>query len=214
MAAFGRRPRCKRHHLHGPASETLHKLGNPIETEPCPIHRRNPTWQRSRVSSAPGRKPALHNTAGRAQIGGSLCALKDGRCYPTGRRVRVCKAQLVPDDDKGSLVVLALPIWKCRAVNLKREALFRLVNDALWDTADENKAVVARKTASGRARCCRDLTNSPRRERARRGRRARRPARPWRAASPPGAPRRRPGATAGPAGKPQSPQPGRPRRRG
>ena len=71
----------------------------------------------------------MRNTAGRAQIGGSLCALKDGRCYPTGRRVRVCKAQLIPDDDKGALVVLALPIWKCRAVDLKREALVRLVDD-------------------------------------------------------------------------------------
>ena len=29
LAAFGRRPRCKPHHLNGPASETLHRLGKP-----------------------------------------------------------------------------------------------------------------------------------------------------------------------------------------
>ena len=59
----------------------------------------------------------------------SRCALENGRCCSTGRRVLLLKDQLIPNDDKGALVVLALPIWKCRAVNLKREALFRLVDD-------------------------------------------------------------------------------------
>jgi hypothetical protein len=41
-------------------------------------------------------------------IGASLCALEDSRSYPTGRRMRVRKAQLIPNDDKGAFVVLAL----------------------------------------------------------------------------------------------------------
>jgi hypothetical protein len=43
--------------------------------------------------------------------------------------VRVCEAQLIAPDNKRPPVILAVPIWKCRTVDLKREALVRLVDD-------------------------------------------------------------------------------------
>src|SRR6516165_6289977 len=64
--------------------------------------------------------------------------------------MRIYKAQFIPNDNKGALVVLALPIWKCRAVNLKREALFRLVDDVgaeMSQASRYNRLVFIRCTA-------------------------------------------------------------------
>jgi hypothetical protein len=50
----------------------------------------------------------------------ALCALEDRRFRPTGRRVLFHEPQLITPDNKRAPVVLAVPVWKCRAVDLKR----------------------------------------------------------------------------------------------
>src|SRR5215831_9897995 len=99
------------------------------------------------VREARGRKPPQKDDL--------LRALEDGRCHPTTRRVRVCEAQLIPGDDKRALVVLALPIWKCRAVDLKREAFVRLVDDVgaeMSQASRYNRLVLICRTAGTVAR--------------------------------------------------------------
>src|SRR6516165_3432016 len=85
--------------------------------------------------------------------------------------MRVDKAQFIPNDNKGARVVLALPIWKCRAVNLKREALFRLVDDVgaeMSQASRYNRLVFIRRTAGtvtrqelGEVGCNEDYRVSP-----------------------------------------------------
>jgi hypothetical protein len=48
-----------------------------------------------------------------------LCALEDRRCRPAGRRALFHEPQLITPDNKRAPVVLAVPVWKCRAVDLK-----------------------------------------------------------------------------------------------
>jgi hypothetical protein len=50
--------------------------------------------------------------------------------------VRVYEAQFVPDDDKRTLGVLAIPIWECPAIDLKREALVRFVDDVSAEVSE------------------------------------------------------------------------------
>ena len=60
------------------------------------------------------------------------------------------KDQLIANDDKGALIVLALPVWKCRAVDLKCDALVRLVDDVgaeMSDASYYNRLVLIRRTA-------------------------------------------------------------------
>jgi hypothetical protein len=58
-----------------------------------------------------------------------LCALEDGHRHSTPRRVRVCEVQLIASDKKRSPIVPAVPVWKCRPINLKRKALVDIVDD-------------------------------------------------------------------------------------
>src|SRR5215467_9073455 len=94
-------------------------------------------------ASALGQKPPRPNR-------GSCCALERSRCCPTGRRALLFEGQLIADDDKGALAVLALPVWKCRAVDVKCEGLVRLVDDVAAEMSDAscyNRLVLICRTA-------------------------------------------------------------------
>ena len=94
----------------------------------------------------------------------TLCALEDCCRHPTARRVRVCEVQLITPDTKRTFRVLAVPVGKCRTLDLKRETLVRLVDDVSAEMSEASRnnsdALVCRRAGAAIRRKLREATRN------------------------------------------------------